>query len=146
MAALDLTTAVDRVRLAIADYADPEILDDATIQYVLTKHDDNETAATKECAMYILGMLAQSTHSRIDRIEMWGSERFNNYLVYLKQVLMNPSMFLTGGIYAGGVDVTDFNTDASDVDNIQRQIPSYSNYRSVDYTEYATYTDVSDLK
>lgn len=136
MAALDLTTAVDRVRLAIADYADPETLDDTTIQYVLTKHDDNETAATKECAMYILGMLSHNTRERVDRLEFFGSERFNNYLVYLKQVLMNPAMFMTGGIYAGGVDVTDFNANASDVNTIQKEIPSYSNYRSVDYTDY----------
>ena len=129
MAALDLTSAVDRVRLAVADYSDPEILTDETIEYVLTKNSDNENAAIRECAIYILGMLSQNTHQRLDRLEFWNETKFTQYLAYLKQVLLNPMYFQIAGIYAGGVDAEDFaaNRDGS---TITKEIPSYTNYRN----------------
>lgn len=135
MAALDLTTAVDRVRLAIADYSDPEILDDTTIQYVLTKNSGNENASIRECATYILGVLSQDTRERLDRLEFYGNQRFSQYLTYLKQVLLNPQYFQVAGIYAGGVDREEFVNNLADPTIINKRIPTYDNMRDPFYGE-----------
>lgn len=124
MGTLDLSTAVDRVRLTIADYNDPEILPDDTITYVLTKNSNNETAAAKECAIYILGALSHSGHQRLDRIEIWGSDRFNQYLTYLKQYINSPTSALNPvGFYVAGVDKQDVVDNILDSSVIQTRLP-----------------------
>ena len=135
MAALDLSLAVDRVRLAIADWNDPEILDDDVIEYVLTKNYNNESASIRECAMYILGMLAHDTHQRVDRIEFWGNERFTQYLTYLQKTINNPAFYQIAGVYAGGIDEADVAANVVDTNTIVKEIPSYSNYREVNLDE-----------
>ena len=130
MAALDLSLAVDRVRLAIADWNDPEILDDDVIEYVLTKNSNNESASIRECAMYILGTLVYDTHQRVDRLEFFGG-KFDNYLTYLQKTINNPAYYQIAGVYAGGVDVADVAANVADTTTIVKEIPSYSNYREV---------------
>ena len=132
MPVLYLSQAVDRVRLAVADWNDPVILPDETIEYVLSKNNNNESAAIRECAMYILGTFVYDTRQRIDRIEFFGG-KFENYLTYLQKTINNPAYFQIAGIYAGGVDVAEFNTNVADSTTVQKQIPSYDNYREPDY-------------
>ena len=130
MAALDLSLAVDRVRLAIADWNDPEILDDDVIEYVLTKNSNNESASIRECAMYILGTLVYDTHQRVDRLEFFGG-KFDNYLTYLQKTINNPAYYQIAGVYAGGVDAADVAANVADTTTIVKEIPSYTNYREV---------------
>ena len=128
MATIDITTSLGKLRLAIADYQDPVVFDDATLQAILDKNDGNEQAAIKEAASYMLGALSRQSRMRLDRIEIMGSEAFNNYLTYLKYTINNPagSMFANGGIYVGGVDTTDFYDNRNDATVIQKRIPSYN--------------------
>lgn len=126
MTTIDPTTALGRLRLATADYNDPVILDDATITYVLTKNNSNEAAAIKECAAYILGALSQMTTERLDKLTFYGSERFNNYLKYLKEVINNTTSSLStsvAGVYFGGVNKQDFIDNRHDQTVIHHEYP-----------------------
>lgn len=133
MATIDLTTAVGRIRAAVGDWVDPVILDDTTISQVYANSGNNEGTAIRTCAYYILGTLSRNSRERIDRIEFFGSESFNNYLSYIQKVITNPANGLPGmslgGVYAGGVDKEDFDDNAVDSTVIQKEIPSYTNYR-----------------
>lgn len=136
MATIDLSTAVGRIRAAIGDWVDPVILDDAAISQVYANSGSNENQAIRTCAFYILGTLSRNTRERVDRIEWYGSESFKNYLSYIEKVITNPSSGLPGmsigGIYAGGISKEDFTTNTADGDIIQKEIPSYTNYREPD--------------
>ena len=124
MGTIDITQAVDRVTLNIADYTDPEILDDTTIQYYLDKNDGNEVATTRECAYIVLGALSRQGFARLDRIEIHGQEVFSSYLKYLQAVVNNPVETLRGGgIYAGGIDVADVIANNNDATTVQRRLP-----------------------
>lgn len=139
MATIDMTEPVGRVRLAIADYSDPVVLPDETIQIVLDKHNGNETATIKECAGYILGSLCLKGHVRIEKMEIWGSDVFNNYLKYLDKVINSPTgAYATAGIYAGGTSKSDMAANWADPDVVQHPIPSYDSpwYNLLDDTTY----------
>lgn len=124
MGTIDVTEAVDRVRLGISDYSDPEILDDATIQYFLDKNSGNEPATIRECAMMILGALSRQGHIRIEKMEIWGSDNFNSYLKYLEKVILSPTgAYAVGGVYAGGIDVDDILANQNDGTVVQRRLP-----------------------
>lgn len=142
MAALDMSKAVDRVRLAIADYVDPQILDDATIQYVLTKNADNEATSIKECAIYILGALSMRTQERLDRIEFFGNQAFSNYKVYLTSITSGPlSISAGGGIYAAGIDKTDVFENCADSTVVHHPLPLHKTFDWYSYNcgdEYAS--------
>jgi hypothetical protein len=125
MAVLDLTQAVDRVRLNVADYNDPVILTDAAIQHSLDSNNGNEGAATKQCAGWILGALSHNSRASLDRITIYSNEIFQQYLTYLKTVVNNPSNALSGfgGIYVGGMEVSDVLANNSDATLVQRRLP-----------------------
>ena len=110
MATLDLTKAVDRVRLACGDYSDFPVLTDAMFHYALDKNEANEEKATKDCAYWILGALSQRGDYRLDRIQiLGGSDVYSNYLSFIKTVITNPASALNAvQIYAAGVDSEDY--------------------------------------
>ena len=124
MATLDLTSAVDRVRLNVGDYQDIEIFPDNVYEYVLTKNSDNEIAATKEMACLILGALSQSSsRQRLDRIEVY-KDTFAQYSQFLKEVIKNPTgNFSCPYIYAAGVYVDDVLANQADTTVVQRRLP-----------------------
>lgn len=139
MGTIDITEAVDRVRLAIADYSDPEVLDDNTIQYYLDKNSGNEPASIRECAMLMLGALSRQGHVRVEKMEIWGSDNFNSYLKYLEKVILSPTgAYSVGGIYAGGTSKSDMAANWTDPDVVQHPIPSYDSpyYNLLDDTTY----------
>jgi len=125
---LDLENPVHRVRLNIADWSDLPVLSDDVIEYTLTQNAGNEAAASKICATYVLGILSQQTHERLDRIELWGSERFNNYMKYIKEFITSPigGLFANAGIYAAGIDRAEVEANNNDCTIIQNKIPSYN--------------------
>lgn len=124
MGTLDLTSAVDRVRLAVGDYQDLEIFPDNVYEYVLDKHEQNETASIKEMATLILGALSQSSsRSRLDRIEVY-TGTFEQYFKFLKEVIKNPNgAYSNAGIYAAGIYVQDVLDNQADTEIVQRRLP-----------------------
>lgn len=132
MATIDLSTPVGRIRAAIGDWRDPITLSDDVIEQTLANCDGNENRAITTCAFYILAILAPQGHERLDRIEIWGSDAFNNYLKYVEKVITNPAGGLgvgSAGIYAGGVDKEDFYNNLTDSTVINKRIPTYNNMR-----------------
>ena len=130
MATIDPTTPLGNVRLIIADYNDPVILTDAVINWVLSKNSNNINQSAKECASYILGSLSADTDERLDKIQFYGSQRFNQYLKYLTTVVNgsnSPLNATIGGIWFGGVDKSEY--IANKCDETVKHTPEYPHYR-----------------
>lgn len=118
-------SAISRLRLACGDITDLPYLDDTTYQYCLDTQLNNEVAATKMAAQLILAQLSYGSHQRLDKIEMWGSEAFNNYLIFIRQVITNPSLNATGGIYCGGMLLADVQANIQDTTLVQKRLINY---------------------
>lgn len=118
------TSAVDRVRLIVGDtMTEIEYLSDDTYEYLLTKHNNNETASALEAARYILGSLARYSRQRTGDIEVYGAEMFNNYKDFLVELLRNPQMLLDrAGVYAGGISKADMAANDANSDNLPPRI------------------------
>jgi hypothetical protein len=124
MAVLDLTEAVDRVRLMVGDVTDLEIFPDNVYEYYLSKNNNNENIAAKEVAYAILAVLSQNTRSRLDRIEVFGNLVFEQYLTFLKEYIKNPNGPLSlGGIYVAGNEVADVVNNMNDDTMVQKRMP-----------------------
>ena len=68
--------------------------------------------------------MSRQGFARLDRIEIHGQDVFNNYLKYLQAVVNNPVETLRGGgIYAGGIDVSDVIANNNDATTVQRRLP-----------------------
>lgn len=119
-------SAVDRVRLRIADFSDTPILSDTEIQYYITKNNGNENLATKETALVILGVLARnSSYNKIDVLIVDGRYAYDNYKDYLLLMVKDPSLSLVvPNSYFGGVSLADMLANDSNPDNNLR--PSFS--------------------
>ena len=123
---LDLTnSAVDRVRTRCADFEDVPILTDDVYQYYITKNNNNEDAATKECAFVILGWLARnSTYSKINVLIEDGKNAYLHYKDYLLAITKDLSMSnMVINPYAGGVSKSDMQANNDNPDNNVR--PSF---------------------
>lgn len=125
MAVLDLENSLeDRVRLAVGDSTDLPIFPDSVYTYLLTKHNNNENAAVKEAAYLILGQLTQETRSRLDRLEFFGQQKFDNYIRFIREVIKSPhGIYSSAGIYAAGIDVADVEANKNDSTVVQRPLP-----------------------
>jgi len=138
MATLDLSTAEDRVRLNIGDTSDIAFLTTAEITYSLSVNNNNENAATKQCAQFILARVAYSGHERLDKLEFYGDTVFNQYMRFLKEVVNNPTYNATAGIYVGGQDLLDVQANLQDSTLVQKRIINYpkDSYRDDDKSLY----------
>lgn len=143
MATIDPSIAEDRIRLACGDTSDLPYLTDDIYTYCLSQQSNNEPAATKMAAQLILAQLSYGTHQRLGAIEQWGSEAFNQYLTYIKQVITNPSLNATGGIYVGGLDLEDARNNKLDTTIVQQKLPvyPYNDYSDPDETVLGVYQD-----
>lgn len=143
MATLDLNDPVDVVRLNIGDTSDVQTLQDAEIQFALDANNGNIAAATKQSAMYVLAKLSYGGHERLDKLEFWGSEVFNNYLAFIKQVINNPVFAGTAGVYVAGMDIEDTRNNKLDTTVVQHKLPvyPYGDYSDPDETVLGVYND-----
>lgn len=99
-----VNNAIDRIRLSCGDTETPYWLEDSVYQYALTSSKDNEKAATKKCAQYILAALTRNAHEKLVQIEIYGSEYFENYRLFILSVIRDPSSGNVAPIpYGGGV-------------------------------------------
>jgi len=102
---IDYSTNVGKVRMRIGDVTDLPYLSDDVISTVISDSNNNLVQASKICAQYILAQLAYSTHSKMNQLEVWGAESFNNYKQFLVLLVKDP---LTSGYapipYGAGLD------------------------------------------
>lgn len=124
--AIDTSTPEGRVRLNVGDITDVPVLEDDAYVFFVANNNGNENAATKQAAQTILAVLSQRTHERLDRLEWWGSEAFENYLKFVQDVIRNPNSSMNiAGVYAAGIDVEDVAANKADPTVVQKPLPSY---------------------
>lgn len=123
----DPNNPIDRVRLTVGDVDTiNEYLSDNWYQYFLTKNSNNEILASIDCAKAILAHFTSNGHEKIDQVEIWGKDQFDNYLKWLKDFIENPSL---SGIrspvpYAGGISKSDIRENNANSDNNTIKIKS----------------------
>lgn len=89
--ALDINTNVGRVRLRTGDFLALEYLPDAVYQQAIDDASGNLPQAAKVCATYILGMLSHKTRRRLNQLEVYGSEAFQQYKEFLLLTVKDPA-------------------------------------------------------
>jgi hypothetical protein len=92
MPVIDATTAIGKIRLRTGDWSDLSILPDSVIQSALDDCNNSLPRAAALCAQYILGTLTSSVHKKMFSMEIWGKERFDNYLKFIQTTILNPNL------------------------------------------------------
>lgn len=134
---LDLSnSAVDRVRLRLGDTTCPYILEDATIEYYLSKNANNENKTYKDLLTVMLFSLSRLTRERAGDLEIFGSDYFRQYYDAVKLALSNPELnYIVAMPYSGGISRNDMLTNQQDTDSVDKpfymgftdETPSYLN-------------------
>lgn len=109
---------IEQVRLNTGQDDDFNFLSDAEIQHLLDTY-GSVRVATLQAARIILFKLSRQTHEKVELLEIWGNQAFDNYLRSLK-MLLNDSQFSdssTATPYAGGISKSDIAANLADVDN-----------------------------
>ena len=110
MPVIDPTTTIGKIRLRTGDWSDLQVIPDSVIQSALDDCNQSVPRATSLCAQYILGTLTSSVHKKMFSMEIWGKERFDNYLTFIKTTILNPQLAQIAPIpYGAG------NNDANDI-------------------------------
>lgn len=115
----DPNNPVDRVRIRVGD-TDPlnEFVDNVWYNYYLTENTNNETLTAIDIAKLILVNFTSNTREKVDQVEIWGNDKFDNYLDWLKSFIENPSLSGLGSPspYASGISLSDMETYKQDSD------------------------------
>lgn len=133
----DPNNPIDRVRMLVGD-TDPqnEYLSDQWYIYFLDKSSNNETLAAISAAKSILVKFTSNTREKVDQVEIWGNEQFQNYLDWLKDFIENPSLsgLRSPTPYAGGISKSDMRENDNNPDNNTLRIKT--GFTQDDYQEY----------
>lgn len=89
---IDPTSAIGKIRLRTGDWSDLPILPDGVIQSALDDSTGNVPRAAALCARYILATLTSGQHRKLATLEIWGSERFHNYVKFIQLTILNPGI------------------------------------------------------
>lgn len=103
--ALDPTSNIGKIRLRVADYSDLPIFPDSVYQSVLDENTNNLTKSAMVMAQYILGVLSQKTHRKLNQIEIWGAESFKNYKDFLILTVKDPAFMSYSPIPYGATSI-----------------------------------------
>lgn len=110
---------IDRARLLIGD-TDPDnpLISSQWYQWYFDK-DYTENAVALEIARKILAMYAgEGARQRVGQVEVYGKERFDSYLQWLKDLVANG--ITSAPIpYAGGQSLKDMIENDSNLDNVR---------------------------
>lgn len=110
---------IDRIRLKIGD-TDPDypLVSSQWYQYFLNLG-YSENAVALEIARKILVQYAnEGSRQRVDQVEVYGKEKFDSYLKWLKD-LVNSGLMSPAIPYAGGISVSDMVDNDSNLDNVR---------------------------
>ena len=124
---IDLNSAVGQLRLETGDVSDIPVLSDAEYTYILSQHNDVVKDSVIDALYAVLARLSYNTDQRLDRIQFWGSQSFEQYKTFVQDKIKN----LTGvgilankiSVYAGGISKTDAEKYSTDDDLIQFSNP-----------------------
>lgn len=116
----DPTRDIDRVRLSVGDTdVDNEYISDTWYQYFLDNNSANEKLAAIDAAKAILAKFTANTREKVDQVEIYGNQQFDNYLQWLKDFIENPSLsgILSPVPYLGGLSKQDMRDNNTTIDN-----------------------------
>lgn len=89
---IDPTTNLGKLRLRVSDWSELPYLPDSVYLQTLADNNDNIQKSTVVIGNYLLGIFSQGTHRRLSQnLEVWGGERFSQYLKYLMLIVKDPS-------------------------------------------------------
>lgn len=140
----DPSNVVDRLRMVVGDTDDVnEYLSDQWYLYYLEKNTNNETRSAIDAAKSILARFTSNTREKVDQVEVYGNEMFENYLEWLKNFIENPAISgLRSPVpYAGGISKSDMRCNNENDDNNTVGIKTGFNNpcpygKHIDYTKY----------
>lgn len=118
-------SVLDRVRLTVGDTLPQPVLDDDTYEYLVSKHNGNESKVAIEAARMILFNLARFTRERAGDIEVYGADYFRNYRQALQDWLDDPNsnpIYNNAMPYAGGISVSDMKKNNDNSDNVKKEV------------------------
>lgn len=120
---IDLNTPVGQLRLEVMDMGDIPILDDASYTYILAQHDNVVKDSVVDALRAVQGKLAFSTRERLDRLEFYGNQTYEQYSKWVADKIkyLSGIGFVAGGVsvYAGGVFVSDVTANLSNPDVVR---------------------------
>ena len=110
---------VHAIRLEYGDLDEYDyILSDKSYLYYISKFPNSPAVASKSIGMAILAKFAREGYrQRVGQEEAYFSERYKNYLDWLKQKIMNPSLsgrvptVYVGGVFMDAVEYYDRNPE-----------------------------------
>jgi hypothetical protein len=73
-------------------------------EQTLLDNSDNKNRSAQVICGYIAAILSQRTKERLSFIEINGADTFDNYMQFIKQVMLNPSMSGVSPIPYSGTD------------------------------------------
>ena len=124
---LDLNNPVHIIRLELGDTKDLQIYSDAEYQYYLDKNNGDLKQAIIESGHAILMKLSHGSRQRLDRIEFYGNQNFEQFMKALERKIAQLSGKASRGevaagatVFAGGVyrSETICNDDINRVDSV----------------------------
>ncbi len=96
MTIINPASDLGKLRLILADWQDIVILPDSVYLQTLVDKNNNLGQCVPVLGAYILGIFSQSTHRRMNaQLEVWGGERYTQYMSYLKLIIKDPSFGLS---------------------------------------------------
>lgn len=105
MTIIDPSTPLGKIRLRVGDWQSLPILPDSVILSALEDCQDNIPRASSLCAQYVLATLTHCTHRKLANLEVWGSEKFDNYVRFIKLTILNPhNMSIAPVPYSGSTE------------------------------------------
>jgi len=126
----DPSNPIDRVRLRVGDTDNNnEYLDDRWYTHFLTTSNNNEVITSIEIAKAILVRFTGHTREVVDQVEIYGNQRFEQYLKWLKDFVENPNLsgFRSPVPFAGGISKQDMIDRRNDPDNNIVKVPTNQN-------------------
>lgn len=105
MAVIDYSTDIGKLRCRTADVSDLPYLPDQVYASVLAEKSGNMNAAVVALSSMILGQLAFKTHRKLQQLEVFGAEAFENYSKFLIMTIKDPAFMNIAPIpYGSGTD------------------------------------------
>lgn len=124
---IDLNTSVGQLRLETGDVADVPVMSDAEYTYILSQHNNIVKDSVLDALYAILARLAYNTDQRLDRIQFWGSQSYEQYKQFvegkIKQIQGIGFVANNFNVYAGGLSKQDAADYKADTDLIQWKSP-----------------------
>lgn len=145
---LDPTTDIGKLRLRVGDYSDLPIMPDSVYTSALADCSGSLPQTAVLMAQYILASLTGQTHQKIAQIEVFGNQWFENYMAFVKNVILNPRLMQSSPMpytpatvdeYGNTVEVPliqfqkDWNNNfASGTESQQSRLTAYITYPGID--------------